>query len=176
MSPTRKHHSKKHRRTQRSGGGRKNAKPFANGVPEGQGTFANVSFSQPWFKDIPESNKGTLTGFKMTEGSSKVMTGTLTVNVSDVNMKKFKIPGLIVVPMVKFEKTGGYSHGAYLKIMSSAIERPDIRSVSYVPADNDFFELTSGGGGPGLGGLHTGATDTANTVNTGATKFFSGKL
>lgn len=149
MSPTKKHQHKRNRRTQRSNGGRKIVAPFANGVPNSPGTFANVTFSKPWFKDIPESNKGSLTDFKMIEGPAKFMLGKLTVNVGDANMKKFKIPGMIVVPDVKFEKTGGYSHGAYLKITSAAIERPDIGSISYVAADNDYFEIKNGGGSMG---------------------------
>ena len=149
MSPTKKNHGKKHSRTQRSRGGRKITAPFANGVPNTAGTFANVSFSRRWFQDIPESNKGTLTDFKQTEGSEKIMMAKLTVNISAANMKKFQIPGPIVVPEVKFEKTKGFSHGAYLKITADAIGRPDLRSVAYVASDNDKFELMSGGGGFG---------------------------
>ena len=151
MTTARKHQQKRNRRTQRSNGGRKITAPFAYGVPNTPGTFANVSFSRRWFQDIPESNKGSLMDFKQTEGSDKVMMEKLTVKVSDANMKKFKIPGPIVVTDVKFEKTRGFSHGAYLKITAADIGRPDLRSVAYVASDSDYFELKTGGGAiPGL--------------------------
>ena len=71
-------------------------------------------------------------------------------------MKKFKIPGAIVVPEVKFEKKSGFTHGAYLTITATAIGRPDLRTVSYVAADNDYFEIKNGGGGFGSTTIPTG--------------------
>lgn len=170
MSPTKKHQQKKNRRTQRSNGGRKITGPFAYGVPNAPRTFANVTFGRRWFQDIPESNKGTLTDFKRPEGlevPEKIMMAKLTVNVSEENMKKFKIPGPIVVTDVKFEKTRGYSHGAYLKITAADIGRPDLRSVAYVASDSDYFELTAGGGAiPGLN--ITAPTGTLSAPKIGA--------
>ena len=146
MSHTKRHYSKKSRRTQRSrGGGRNIVAPYANGV-DNKTPFANVMFSLPWFKDIPESNKGTLTGFTQTDGSTKVMMAKLTVNVSDANMQKFKIPGAIIVPEVKFGTQSGYQFGAYLEITASAIGRPDLKTVKYMAADNDYFATRFGGG------------------------------
>ena len=148
MPPTKKNHGKKHNRTQRSRGGRRITGPFAKvDDMEKEKGWANVTFSRRWFQDIPESNKGTLTVIRSTENSEKIKMAKLTVCVSDANMKKFQIPGPIVVPEVKFEKTKGFSHGAYLKITADAIGRPDLRSVAYVASDDDAFELQQAGGG-----------------------------
>ena len=171
------HHSAKQRRNSHSGrktrhhrksGGTAQVGPFAKSLDAKTvgNNFINVLFNRPWFKDMSESQKGTLTDINQTVGNKA--TGTLTIQVLPENLDKFKIQPPVVTN-VEFILNEGSWLGSTVKINGSAFKRPDITRVRYISSGSDFIhgQIKEGGGA-----LMGQAEDSAASTSQSAGDFF----
>jgi len=167
-----KRHSSRNRRTQRRFNG--GAGPFVTKTAAQTGKFINLKFNKALLgSGFPESMKATITDIVQIQGYKK-FEGNLQPLI--INQNTTQKPEKI---MFMLDPGNIYTTFKIDTVPKFADAPPNRLTYKLMRQNDDYIKGTlqsQGGGGPGLGGLRTGATDTANTVNTGATKFFSGKL
>ena len=166
-----KRHSSRNRRTQRRFNG--GIGPFVQKTAAATGKFINLKFTKPLLgSGFPESAKATITNIEPIAGNKRYE-GNLQPLI--INQNTTQKPEKIMFTL----DPGNIYTTFKIDTVPTFADAPPSRVYYKLMRQNDDYikgVIQSQGGGPGLGGLHTGATDTANTVNTGATKFFSGKL